>query len=106
TLENGRMLSLLVSPVYIDSQVDQDRKKDGWVIVVQDITHLREAEIQRAEFIRAAAHDMRNPLSVALSSLNLLESLLSEDNATAAEVIGIATNGILRLQDLINDLLN
>jgi len=106
TLDNGRMLSLLIAPVYIESQVDQDRKKDGWVIVVQDITHLREAEIQRAEFIRAAAHDMRNPLSVALSSMNLLESLFTEDNSTASEVIGIATNGIHRLQDLINDLLN
>ncbi|MEO8611225.1 MAG: ATP-binding protein [Chloroflexota bacterium] len=106
TLESGRMLSLLISPVYIESQVDQDRKKDGWVIVVQDITHLREAEIQRAEFIRAAAHDMRNPLSVALSSLNLLEGFFSAEDPTALEIIGIATNGINRLQDLINDMLN
>ena len=106
TLDNGRMLSLLISPVYIESQVDQDRQKDGWVIVVQDITHLREAEMQRAEFIRAAAHDMRNPLGVALSSLNLLEGFFKAEDKTANEIIGIATNGINRMQDLINDLLN
>ncbi len=106
TLDSGRTLSLLVSPIYIESQVDENRKKDGWVIVVQDVTHLRESEIQRAEFIRAAAHDMRNPLSVALSSLNLLESFFKEDDATAMEIITIATHGINRLQDLINDLLN
>jgi NtrC-family two-component system sensor histidine kinase KinB len=105
TLESGRMLSVHISPIYIDSQVDQDQQNDGWVVVVQDITHLREAELQRAEFIRAAAHDMRNPLGVALSSLNLLESFFTED-PTAAEIIGLATNGIHRLQDLINDLLN
>jgi NtrC-family two-component system sensor histidine kinase KinB len=106
TLESGRLLSLHISPVYIESQVDQERQKDGWVVVVQDITHQRESEIQRSEFIRAAAHDMRNPLGVAMSSLNLLESFFGEDNPTAKEIISIATNGIIRLQDLINDLLN
>lgn len=106
TLESGKTLSLFVSPVYIKSQVEQDRQNDGWVIVVQDITHLREAELQRAEFIRAAAHDMRNPLGVTLSSLNMLESFIGADDPSALEIIHIATNGIMRLQDLINDLLH
>jgi PAS domain S-box-containing protein len=106
TLESGRALSLLVSPVYIESQVDHNRQTDGWVIVVQDITHLREAEIQRAEFIRAAAHDMKNPLSVAMSSLSMLEDFFGQGDPTASEIIKIATSGINRLQDLINDLLN
>lgn len=106
TLESGKMLSLVVSPVYIKSQLEQDRKNDGWVIVVQDITHLREAELQRAEFIRAAAHDMRNPLGVALSSLNMLDDFVGGDDPTAKEVIKIAISGINRLQDLINDLLH
>ncbi|MBZ0281145.1 MAG: GAF domain-containing protein [Anaerolineae bacterium] len=106
TLESGRMLSLVVSPVYIQSQVEQNRKNDGWVIVVQDITHLRESELQRAEFIRAAAHDMRNPLGVALSSLNMLDDFVGQDDPTAKEIIRIATSGINRLQDLINDLLH
>ncbi|HEX2905416.1 MAG TPA: ATP-binding protein, partial [Phototrophicaceae bacterium] len=105
TLESGRTLSFFVSPVYMASQVDQDRETDGWVIIVQDITHLREAEQQRAEFIQAAAHDMRNPLSVALSSLNLLNSFFKTD-PSAGEVIDIAVRGVNRLHDLINDLLN
>jgi NtrC-family two-component system sensor histidine kinase KinB len=103
-LESGRALSLIVSPVYKESQVDQDRLTDGWIIVVRDITHLREAEIQKSEFIRAAAHDMRNPLGVALSSLNMLNDFF--DDPTAKEIIRIATTGIHRMQDLINDLLN
>ncbi len=106
TLESGRMLSCVVAPIYIESQVDQNQQKDGWAIVVQDISHLREAEIQRTEFIRAAAHDMKNPLGVALSSLNMLEDYFGQGDATALEIIRIATNGIYRLQDLINDLLN
>lgn len=106
TLDNGKMLSCVVTPIYIESQVDQNHHKDGWAIVVQDISHQREAELQRAEFIRAAAHDMKNPLGVAMSSLNMLEDFFGQGDPTALEIIRIATNGINRLQDLINDLLN
>ncbi len=105
TLENGRTLSFFVSPIYMHSQVDQDQKTDGWVIIVQDISHLRKAEQQRAEFIQAAAHDMRNPLSVALSSLHMLDSFFKADTS-ALEIIDIAIRGVNRLQDLINDILN
>lgn len=105
TLDNGRTLSFFVSPVYMQSQVDQDQQTDGWVIIVQDISHLRKAEQQRAEFIQAAAHDMRNPLGVALSSLHMLNSFFKAD-AGALEIIDIAIRGVNRLQDLINDLLN
>lgn len=105
-VENRKVLSCLVLPVYIESQVDQNRQNDGWAIVVQDISHIREAEFQRAEFIRAAAHDMKNPLGVAMSSLNMLEDFYASGDATAKEIIRIALNGVHRLQDLIDDLLN
>ncbi|MBC6934565.1 MAG: PAS domain S-box protein [Chloroflexi bacterium] len=105
TLDNGRTLSFFLSPVYIESQVDQGRQTDGWVIIVQDITHLIEAQRQRAEFIQAAAHDMRNPLGVAFSSLNMLNSFFQSD-ASVTEIIEIAIRGVSRLQDLIDDLLN
>jgi signal transduction histidine kinase len=48
---------------------------------------------------------MRNPLGVALNSLDMLEGLLGEDE-TAREIIKIAMLGVSRIQDLIDDLLN
>ena len=105
-IDNHRVLSCSALPVYIESQVDQNRQKDGWAIVVRDVTHIREAEFQRAEFIRAAAHDMKNPLGVALSSLNMLEDYYGVGDKTAKEIIRIAINGVNRLQDLIDDLLH
>jgi PAS domain S-box-containing protein len=106
TLESERILSVMVSPVYVESQVDQNGKADGWVIVLQDVTHLREAEVERVKFIQAAAHDMRNPLSATRNSLLLLDSLLDNQNPTITELIRIAVNGATRLQDLIDDLLH
>lgn len=105
TLESGLSLSFFVSPVYIASQVNQGHYADGWVIVVHDITHLREAELQRVHFMQAAAHDMRNPVSVALSSLNMLSTFFDTD-PQAVEIIEIANRGINRLHDLIDDMLN
>lgn len=106
SLEEGRELSVLVSPVQIQSQIDSEGNNDGWVIVLQDITHIREAEIARVQFIQAAAHDMKNPLSVTQSSIHMLESMNQKTDSEMQEVIEIAQSGIGRLQRLIDDLLN
>ncbi len=108
TLENGRSIAATVSPVYIDieAQVEQPPATDGWVIVLQDVTHLREAEITRAEFIQTAAHDMRNPLSITLSSLNMLKSMINDQDEGVMEVIGLALGGVDRLRGLVDDLLH
>lgn len=105
-LESGRVLSVVVTPVYVDNQLNQDAVMDGWVIVLQDVTHLREAEIARAQFMQAAAHDMRNPLSITQSSLGILADIVSKKDKTAREVIDIAMIGVKRLQNLIDDLLH
>lgn len=106
-VEGGRTLSVLVSPVQVPSQVSTDTNmEDGWVIVLQDITHIREAEVARVQFIQAAAHDMKNPLSVTQKSISMLEEMLSRDDAMMVEILGIASSGVGRVQRLIDDLLN
>jgi PAS domain S-box-containing protein len=106
TLENERVVAVMVSPVYVESQVEQSREADGWVIVLQDVTHLREAELERARFMQAAAHDMRNPLSATRNAITLLSSVLEDADATTRELIEIALRSANRLHDLIDDLLH
>ncbi len=107
TLVDGRILAGLVSPVYVENQVDQINQTDGWVIVLKDVTYLREAEVARAQFIQAAAHDMRNPLSITYSSLNMLKYLIEKGQPEEVdEIIRLALNGVDRLQALIDDLLH
>lgn len=105
SLETGHELSVLVSPVQIASQVEGTNLQDGWVIVLQDITHLREAEIARVQFMQAAAHDMKNPLSVTQSSIHMLHGMLDPNDPMVQEVIGIAETGLNRLHRLIDDLM-
>ncbi len=106
TLDNGRMLSLAMSPITVEQQVSEGNVHDGWVIVIRDISHLREAELRRAEFMRTAAHDMKNPLSVTMSSLHMLRDYFDVSDPSAMDIIRIAINGVQRLQGLINDLLH
>lgn len=106
SVEDGPELSVMVSPVRVPSQITAQVESDGWVIVLQDITHLREAEIARVQFIQAAAHDMKNPLGVTQSSLHMLESMIQTDDKTVQEVMAIARTSIKRLRRLIDDMMH
>jgi PAS domain S-box-containing protein len=106
SLENGRYVSVLISEILVGSQLEI-RGDEGWVIVFQDVTHLHEAEMARTRFIQAAAHDMRNPLGVALNSLDMLDRRLGDQpDKSINEIVGIATDSVQRLQGLIDDLFN
>jgi PAS domain S-box-containing protein len=106
TLDDGRVIAVSVSPVSYDNQLAPVTIQDAWVIVLQDVTHLRQAEIARARFMQAAAHDMRNPLSVTYSSIVTLQNLIPERTGAVDEVIGLALDGVQRVHTLIDDLLH
>jgi PAS domain S-box-containing protein len=105
-LEDGRFLSAIVSPVYAGLPLENDQQAEGWVMVIQNITHLRQAEQARVNFIHAAAHDLRNPLGVTLSALAMLQRDLGQQSAAYAEIIDLGVQGLNRMQDLIDSLLN
>lgn len=104
-LENGIFVSGIVSRVYSVTQLTE-RYADGWVVVFQDITHIKQAERARLHFIQTAAHDLRNPLGVTLSALTMLNRNWKEKSERDHEIFNIALTGINRMQDLIDDLLN
>ncbi len=102
-LEDGRFLSAIVSPVYAHRTIEDSAEEEGWVLVVQDITHLRQAEQTRVNFIQAAAHDLRNPLGATMSALMMLQR---EVDGQQREIVDIGIQGLSRMQDLIDSLLN
>jgi signal transduction histidine kinase/CheY-like chemotaxis protein len=44
----------------------------GWVLVMQDITHLKELDRVKTEFVSAVSHDLRTPLTSILGYVELL----------------------------------
>ncbi|MHB8750114.1 MAG: sensor histidine kinase [Aggregatilineales bacterium] len=105
TLRNDVFLSVIISAVSAPSRLE-DRQFNGYVMVFQNVTHLKQAERARLEFIQTAAHDLRNPLGVTLSALTLLNRSWHNPTATEREIIDIAMRGLNRMQDLIDDLLH
>lgn len=103
TLGDGRFLSAIVSPVYAHRALETSGTEEGWMLVVQDITHLRQAEQARVNFIQAAAHDLRNPLGAAMNALNML---LRDTDERHHEIVDIGIHSLNRIQDLIDNLLN
>ena len=101
---DDRFVLVFVSPVWDDYTTLTETDQDGWVIVLHDVTHLRAAEEVKAQFIQAAAHDMRNPVGVTMTSLGTLQSIIEDE--MAQEVIEVALSGVNRLQKLIDDLLH
>lgn len=105
-LEDGRFLSAVVSCVYSHQAPESDQEPEGWVMVIQDVTHLRQAEQARVNFIHAAAHDLRNPLGVTMNALSLLRDELPSGAARQIEIVDIGMESMKRMQDLIDSLLN
>ncbi len=105
-MEDGRFLSAIVSCVYAHQAPESNREPEGWVMVIQDVTHLRQAEQARVNFIHAAAHDLRNPLGVTMNALSLLGQEMFDASERQTEIMEIASDSLNRMQALIDSLLN
>ena len=104
TLDEARVLSALVLPIMYD-QPDGASTRNGWLLLLQDITHLAEAEKARSFYLHAAAHDMRNPLSASIQSLALVRRLAKDSTPVMDEMLVIAQTGLNRIDHLIDEML-
>lgn len=77
----------------------------GTIVVMQDITYVKQLEHDRAEFVRALSHDLKGPMTSikGFAELAGLAGDLPPRSADYIEKIGIATN---RLIEMTGDLLN
>ena len=79
----------------------------GAILLLQDVTKLKELDNLKSEFVATASHELRTPLTGMAMSLNLLaettEGKLSESES---ELIDTAVEDVERLRGLVNDLLD
>jgi len=69
-------LAVTLSPLY-----NSDRQLSGYVAVHRDITHLKELDRLRDQFVSRIGHELRTPLSGIILYLNLLENGRAEEHA-------------------------
>ena len=76
----------------------------GRLIVLRDVTEEHQLNTMREDLTSTMVHDLRNPATVVLGALDLLEA---EDlTATQREIADVATQGGQRLLNLINAILD
>ncbi|GAB4432080.1 MAG: hypothetical protein Kow0031_13420 [Anaerolineae bacterium] len=77
----------------------------GTVVVLDDITYLKELDAMKTQFVETVSHDLKNPLSVILGFVQLLELDPSLSPRSETSVKGIKQSAH-HMNALISDLLD
>ena len=85
-------------------QAPEAKSPDGLLIVLHDITRMRELESMRREFVANVSHEFRTPLSIINGYLETLEDEKLSKEMLRKSITVMRRHGD-RLNDLIGDLL-
>ena len=94
-LEDGRVFNAQRTPI----------EGIGQAIVMQDITHLKELDRIKSEFVTTVSHDLRSPLTAILGYIELIERS-GGLNEQQEEFIRRVQLSVSQITDLVNNLLD
>jgi len=95
TLEDGRVYNAQLTPI----------PDVGFVVTMQDITHLKELDRIKTEFVSTVSHDLRSPLTAILGYVELIERIGPVSNQQREFIRRVQTS-VNNITSLINDLLD
>jgi two-component system, NtrC family, sensor histidine kinase KinB len=85
----------------------RDRNLSGIVLLLKDVTRLKEVERLKSEFVMAASHELRTPLTSLGMSVDLLLENVAQDLAEKdRDLLQAAHEEVHRMKALVNDLLD
>lgn len=96
-------LYLSIAPVHLGYGREG---KQGYVLLMRDITHEKSLEEERDEFISVVSHELRTPIAIAEGNISNAQFLSHKtgDLGQIRDALQQAHDQILFLSDLINDL--
>jgi len=95
SLDDGRVFNVLATPIY----------EVGLAVTMQDITHLKELDRIKSDFVNTVSHDLRSPLTAILGYVELIERA-GQINEQQREFIRRVQFSVNNITTLINDLLD
>ncbi|MGD8621002.1 MAG: ATP-binding protein [Anaerolineales bacterium] len=94
-LEDGRIFSVVRSPI----------KDVGQAVVLHDITHFKELDRIKSEFVTTVSHDLRSPLTAILGYLELIDRA-GPLNKTQLDFVERVRISVEQITALVTDLLD
>jgi signal transduction histidine kinase len=97
-----KTLEMFIAPVR-----DYEKNVSGGALILHDITHLKEIDRMKTEFVSIASHQLRTPLT----AIKLFIEMLADEKVGSLtkkqkEYVGDVTASTERMIKLVNDLLN
>ncbi|SDS63411.1 Signal transduction histidine kinase [Halopseudomonas sabulinigri] len=87
--------------------LERQTRQSSAIVVMHDITELRQATQLKSQFLATVSHELRTPLTSLSGAISLLRGgTCGELPAAAQRLLQIAHDNGLRLNELINDLLD
>ena len=85
----------------------EDNRRLGVVLLLQNVTNLKQLDQLKSEFVMTASHELRTPLTGMAMSIDLLmETSQAKLSENEQELLKTAQEDVQRLRDLVNDLLD
>lgn len=79
----------------------------GVVLVLRDVTRLKELDKMKSEFVMTASHELKTPLhSLSMSIALLNENVSGKIDDKQRKLLDAANEELIRLKSLVNDLLD
>ena len=97
-----KILKAVISPMFL-----QSGEYVGYIIVLIDVTKEVEMDRLRSQFVSNVSHELRTPVTVLRTYSDTLANMGDEfDYNTQKEFLGIMNKEIIRLNDMVNDILD
>jgi PAS domain S-box-containing protein len=77
TLANGRLGQALISPILSEANQAQ-LSLEGAIILIRDVTHDREIEQMKTDFLSTVSHELRTPLTSVIGFAKLIQKKLED----------------------------
>ncbi len=100
-------LEITYSPIRSNYRGRKRKAKDGFIVILRDITKAKSLEEERDEFISVVSHELRTPITITegtISNVQLMMERHTTDKKVLGDALAMAHEQVVYLSKMVNDL--